>query len=109
MLHDNIGKTLAFLLPAFNFLLSEIASANDTTRSKYARESPYVLVLAPTRELAQQTANEALKYTSLGIKTCTVFGGAPRVSQVSMLRKGVNVVVATPGRFLFLFLKCVVI
>ena len=57
-----------------------------------------MLVLAPTRELTVQISTEAQKYTSAGIDTVTVYGGASKGPQVSALRKGVDCVVATPGR-----------
>jgi len=54
--------------------------------------------LAPTRELVQQIAEEAGKYSSAGINICTAIGGSARGPQIDALRKGVHVVVATPGR-----------
>jgi ATP-dependent RNA helicase RhlE len=84
------GKTLAFLLPALDRLL----------REKQSRD-PRMVVLAPTRELAIQIAGEATRlaqHTSL--RTLVVYGGAPLRQQIEVLRKGVDVLIATPGRLL---------
>ena len=86
------GKTLAFLLPAVEFLC----------RLKFKpRNGTGVLVISPTRELALQifgVANELLKHHSqtFGI----VMGGANRKAEALKLAKGVNLLVATPGRLL---------
>ena len=62
-------------------------------------KNPTALVLAPTRELAQQIAvvlDEAGQ--AAGLRTLCVYGGVPKPPQTAALRKGVDVVVATPGR-----------
>ena len=62
---------------------------------------PQVLVLSPTRELAQQTQAVSQKFgSSCGISTVAVFGGASRVQQINLLRNKVDIVVATPGRMI---------
>ena len=84
------GKTIAFLLPAFERLL----------RGKQGRH-PRVVVLAPTRELAIQIAGEAGRVARLtALRTLVVYGGAPLGKQVDTLRQGVDVLIATPGRLL---------
>src|ERR687885_684468 len=61
--------------------------------------APRGLVLVPTRELAQQVAdNLAPLGQALGLFVSTVYGGAPMYKQIQQLRRGVDVVIATPGR-----------
>ena len=62
---------------------------------------PQVLVLSPTRELAQQTEAVARKFgSSCGLHTVAVFGGASRLHQMKALRNKVDIVVGTPGRMI---------
>jgi superfamily II DNA/RNA helicase len=85
------GKTLAFGLP----LLARVASA----RAPRHPGTPRALVLVPTRELAVQVDAELAPLAqAVGVRTRAVFGGAPLGRQISALRAGVDVVVATPGR-----------
>jgi ATP-dependent RNA helicase RhlE len=86
------GKTAAFALPLLQ-LLTQNKSA-DRTGIK-------VLVLAPTRELALQI-NESFKSygQKLNIRHTVIFGGVSQHAQTTILRKGVDVLVATPGRLL---------
>ncbi len=88
------GKTLAFGLP----LLTRLA---ESAASPTAARRPRGLVLVPTRELALQV-NDALEplARALGLRTVTVFGGAPYGRQIDAFRRGVDVVVATPGRLI---------
>src|SRR3954471_6695002 len=84
------GKTLAFGLP----LLTRIGQ--DVRRGPRA---PRGLVLVPTRELAQQVhANLPPLGQAIGVHLTTVYGGAPMYRQIQQLRRGVDVVIATPGR-----------
>jgi superfamily II DNA/RNA helicase len=85
------GKTLAFVIPVLARLSS---SAGPGTR-----RHPRVLVLAPTRELARQILEviEPLAST-LGLTATTVFGGVPTRPQITALRRGVDILVACPGR-----------
>ena len=85
------GKTLAFALP----VLTRLAQGGGDRRPG----RPRALVLAPTRELAQQIdATLAPLARALGLRTTTVFGGVGQNPQVAALRKGVDIVVACPGR-----------
>lgn len=85
------GKTLAFGLP----LLARLAG----TRGERLRGTPRGLVLVPTRELAQQVSDALAPLAqALDLKVMTVYGGAPMGRQIDQLRRGVDVVVATPGR-----------
>jgi superfamily II DNA/RNA helicase len=87
------GKTLAFGLP----LLVRTATQSGKRR---ARE-PRGLVLVPTRELADQVHDELLPLAAvLGLRLLAVYGGVPLHRQAQALRRGVDVVVATPGRLL---------
>ena len=85
------GKTYAFVLP----MLARLADS----RSSRQPGRPRALVLAPTRELASQIA-AAMKplADALGLRAITVFGGVGANPQISGLRRGVDVVVACPGR-----------
>jgi ATP-dependent RNA helicase DeaD len=83
------GKTAAFALP-----LLELAMARSTGSS-----APVALVLVPTRELAMQVSEAVHRYgRSGGVRVVPVFGGQPIGRQIDALRRGVDVVVATPGR-----------
>ncbi|NXJ67688.1 DDX43 helicase, partial [Rostratula benghalensis] len=85
------GKTLAYLIPGFIHLTSQPISKDQ-------RGGPGMLVLAPTRELALQVEAECSKYTYKGIKSICVYGGGDRKGQIDVVTKGVDIVIATPGR-----------
>ena len=85
------GKTAAFALPILNRL----------QQSKSKRKIVRALVLTPTRELAAQVNNSFRTYgAGLPLKTIEIFGGVSMRPQQSKLKKGVDIVVATPGRLL---------
>ena len=64
-------------------------------------DGPITLVLAPTRELAVQIKGECDKFGgNSGVKNTCVYGGVPKRTQVSDLRNGVEIVIATPGRLI---------
>jgi ATP-dependent RNA helicase RhlE len=87
------GKTAAFALPILNRLAS--APHADSARG------PRVLVLAPTRELAQQIADSFSDYGKhLPFRGAVIFGGVSQGPQVTALRRGVDILVATPGRLI---------
>eukprot|EP00891_Asterochloris_glomerata_P007590 jgi/Astpho2/7590/fgenesh1_pm.00115_%23_8_t len=87
------GKTLAFGLPALQHIRAQ-RTAGVTTGN-----SPSVLILSPTRELALQTAGVMEEAGSrCGLKTLCVYGGVPKPPQVRALKQGIDVLVATPGR-----------
>ena len=91
------GKTAAFLLPLFVW----IQSLPKMTRIEEADQGPYAIIMAPTRELAQQIEDESNKFgASLGIRTVAVIGGLSREEQGFKLRMGCEVVIATPGRLI---------
>ncbi|HSV66760.1 MAG TPA: DEAD/DEAH box helicase [Mycobacteriales bacterium] len=90
------GKTLGFGLP----LLARLATSQpggDRPRTRPGH--PRGLILTPTRELAQQVADALAPLgQSLGLKLTTVYGGASMGRQITALSRGVDIVVATPGR-----------
>merc|ERR1719266_2913346 len=91
------GKTAAFLLP----LLVWIQSLPKQTVVEEADQGPYAIIMAPTRELAQQIEEESNKFgTPLGIRTVAVIGGLSREEQGFKLRMGCEIVIATPGRLI---------
>ena len=90
------GKTAGFTLP----LLQRLAPHANTSASP-ARHPVRALILTPTRELAAQVAESVRDYGKhLGLRPGVVFGGVDIVPQIQMLRAGVEVLVATPGRLL---------
>lgn len=89
------GKTLAYMLPA----MVHIANQPPLQRG----EGPIALVLAPTRELAQQIQTVARDFGPLSkpeIRNTCIFGGSARAPQIRDLERGVEVVIATPGRLI---------
>ena len=94
------GKTAAFLLPTLNALASEDVFVPFKERMK-AITQPSILVLCPTRELAQQVSQDAIAFVRhmKGVRIAAVMGGMPFGKQIQQL-KGAQVVVATPGRLL---------
>uniref|UniRef100_A0A182YQA1 RNA helicase n=1 Tax=Anopheles stephensi TaxID=30069 RepID=A0A182YQA1_ANOST len=87
------GKTLAYILPA----LVHISNQPRIARG----DGPIALVLAPTRELAQQIKQVCDDFgRRMGIYNTCVFGGASKYPQESDLRRGVEIVIATPGRLI---------
>ncbi|HEY4698421.1 MAG TPA: DEAD/DEAH box helicase [Gallionella sp.] len=86
------GKTAAFILPALNRL---------ATPSALPGKGPRVLVLTPTRELAQQVCDAATKYgKNMRFKIISILGGMPYPVQNRMLSGHVDILVATPGRLI---------
>ncbi len=87
------GKTAAFALPVLQLL----AASGERAQPK----SPRALVLAPTRELAVQIARSFDTYgRGLGLRLCTVVGGLGYGRQIETLARGVDILIATPGRLL---------
>ncbi|WAU76322.1 DEAD/DEAH box helicase [Acinetobacter sp. TR3] len=94
------GKTAAFLLPTLNSLAGEEAFVSFKDRMK-AVTQPTILVISPTRELAQQVSQDAIAFVRhmKGVRIAAIMGGMPFGKQIQQL-KGAQVVVATPGRLL---------
>jgi ATP-dependent RNA helicase DeaD len=82
------GKTAAFSLPILHNLIS-------------GQDRPQALILSPTRELAMQVAEAMQTYgTHLNVRVLAIYGGSSYGRQISALKRGVDVVVGTPGRLL---------
>lgn len=89
------GKTLAFVLPIVESLSKDVLENN---RRAYGR-NPSVVVLAPTRELAKQVAADFEHYAKAAkLSTMCLYGGTPYGPQENALRRGLDVVIGTPGR-----------
>ncbi len=92
------GKTAAFVLPALHTL--SLTPPPPAPKHRMPTQ-PRVLVLAPTRELAQQVAEQAVRYGQhLRMRVVCLYGGAPYPVQNRQLARGVDLLVATPGRLL---------
>ncbi|QOW23207.1 ATP-dependent RNA helicase RhlB [Lysobacter avium] len=89
------GKTLAFLVATINRLLTKPALADRNPGD------PRALILAPTRELAIQIHKDAVKLgPEVGLTFALVYGGVDYDKQRELLQKGVDVIIATPGRLI---------
>lgn len=94
------GKTAAFALPILQRLATG-APTNGNGKQKGGRRPIRTLVVAPTRELALQIAASFNVYGAhTGLTNVTIYGGVGQNPQVKALRRGIDVVVATPGRLL---------
>lgn len=88
------GKTCAFLVPMLVYISKQPLITQAT-----AGEGPYALIMAPTRELAQQIGEECDKFSKyMNIRSQCVVGGLSIEEQAFKLREGVEVIVGTPGR-----------
>lgn len=87
------GKTAAFALPILQLL--------EANKNPNSRRSIKALILAPTRELATQISDNFKEYgANLSFAHTVIFGGVSQLHQVNALKKGVDIVIATPGRLL---------
>lgn len=116
------GKTAAFLLPLMERIVNarEGRGATDAQPAEGAEAAPkrsfdswlpmnFVLVLVPTRELAEQVYENAVKFGSgAGLRAVSVYGGVAYDKQKEALRGGVEFVIATPGRLIDLYKENVV-
>ncbi|NCP83199.1 MAG: DEAD/DEAH box helicase, partial [Rhodoferax sp.] len=90
------GKTAAFVLPMLQKLSTE-----EAPRSKFGGVAIRALVLTPTRELAAQVEESVQTYGKyLELSSAAIFGGVGMNPQISRMKKGVDILVATPGRLL---------
>ncbi|CAN1306872.1 DEAD-box ATP-dependent RNA helicase 37 [Linum perenne] len=90
------GKTAAFCFP----IISGIMRDNMVQRPRAPRTAfPLALILSPTRELSSQIHDEAKKFSyQTGVRVVVAYGGAPISQQLRELERGVDILVATPGR-----------
>eukprot|EP00547_Thalassionema_nitzschioides_P010671 CAMPEP_0194258256 /NCGR_PEP_ID=MMETSP0158-20130606/40895_1 /TAXON_ID=33649 /ORGANISM="Thalassionema nitzschioides, Strain L26-B" /LENGTH=586 /DNA_ID=CAMNT_0038997603 /DNA_START=67 /DNA_END=1827 /DNA_ORIENTATION=- len=87
------GKTCGFLLPTLH---QHVQTNGGATRGP---RKPVLLVLAPTRELAVQIMDETKKFgRPFGVSSLCCYGGAPKYPQIAQLQRGVDCIIATPGR-----------
>ena len=90
------GKTAAFVLPIIQKILRHASKSSSP-----ARHPIRALVLTPTRELAVQVAENAASYSKhTDLRAAVVYGGVDMKEQVAILRNGVEILIATPGRLL---------
>jgi superfamily II DNA/RNA helicase len=88
------GKTIAFGAP----LVESILRAQAGSKREYGR-APKAIILAPTRELALQIDRTVQPIArSVGLFTTQIYGGVPQARQVGALKKGVDIIIGTPGR-----------
>jgi len=88
------GKTMAFLLPAI------VRMVNGWADGTIIKRQPCILVVAPTRELAQQTDEVAKKLCGRIANSVCVYGGEGKGIQLREISRGVDIVIATPGRLI---------
>lgn len=93
------GKTLGFLLPMLVHIYN-----NERYVKSFGRDAlpgPIGLVLAPTRELAQQIQEVAENFGRvIGVNNIVIYGGASKGPQMGQMRRGADIYIATPGRLL---------
>lgn len=88
------GKTASFVIPLLAYIM-ELPALNEVTKI----DGPYGIILAPTRELAQQIETEAQKFCGpLGFRCASIVGGHSIEEQVYKLQEGAEIIIATPGR-----------
>lgn len=88
------GKTAAFTIPILQQIYDKVGSGKGRRKLK-------ALIVTPTRELAIQIEDNVKEYSKYtGIQSTVIFGGVKQASQVQAMRKGVDVLTATPGRLL---------
>lgn len=88
------GKTAAFVIPMLDYI-GHLPPLNDDNRHL----GPYALIMAPTRELAQQIETETRRFAlPLGYKCVSIVGGRSVEEQQFALRDGAEIIIATPGR-----------
>lgn len=88
------GKTASFVIPLLSYIL-ELPALNEVTKT----DGPYGIILAPTRELAQQIETETKKFCEpLGFRCASIVGGHSIEEQVHKIKDGAEIIIATPGR-----------
>ena len=98
------GKTAGFVLPLLQRLMLSAKAERPAVNGQRGKRLPRALILAPTRELAAQVEESVRVYGKfLPLNSTCIFGGVGINPQVSALRQGVDIVVATPGRLLDIY------
>ncbi|TKY54877.1 DEAD-box ATP-dependent RNA helicase 52 [Spatholobus suberectus] len=94
------GKTAAFCFPIISGILKGRSTSGFSSMPRAAAVAcPTALILSPTRELSCQISDEANKFAyQTGVKVVVVYGGASITQQLRLLERGVDILVATPGR-----------
>lgn len=94
------GKTLAYIIPLINYILSiDENYLRFESGQEFNLNKPLGLILAPTRELANQITIELSKFCkSLNLKSVSIIGGHSYEDTIELVKNGVHIVVATPGR-----------
>ncbi|KAF2314517.1 hypothetical protein P3X46_026800 [Hevea brasiliensis] len=93
------GKTAAFCFPIISGIMKMQAQSAQRPLRGARTVYPLALILSPTRELSMQIHEEARKFSfQTGVKVVVVYGGAPLNQQLRELERGVDIIVATPGR-----------
>ena len=87
------GKTIAFLLPLFRHIKDQ--------RPLESLEGPIAMIMTPTRELATQIFKECKPFLkALNLRASCLYGGSPLKDNIAELKRGVEIVVCTPGRMI---------
>ena len=98
------GKTAAFLVPLINRILKGLENPAETNCFREWKKRNCILVLVPTRELADQVFENALKLIpDTNLSAVSIYGGTTYDKQKAALRDGVEIVIATPGRLIDLY------
>lgn len=98
------GKTLAYAIPVVDRIIRTI-NADEAYKDRMYdswNKQAFVLILVPTRELAEQV-RENVEMIASDLKTATVYGGVPHKKQIEDIKAGADFVIATPGRLIDLF------
>lgn len=95
------GKTLGFGLPILEAVTVPADVEAGRAKPEQLTDAPQALIVVPTRELCQQVMNDLLTAGKVrNVRVVSIIGGRPHEVQVEALRKGVDIVVGTPGRLL---------
>jgi ATP-dependent RNA helicase DDX3X len=94
------GKSASFLMPTVS-ILDESCGLENASETFKGAAAPRAVILAPTRELCTQIYNEALKFTHRSnFRVIQIYGGVDAKAQLTQLTRGVDILVATPGRLI---------
>src|SRR4051812_15486080 len=95
------GKTAAFAIPILQMLREEDDHKQPAPGGKEPKKTVKALILTPTRELALQIGGSFFAYGKhTGIRYTVIYGGVPQGAQVDAIKRGTDVLIATPGRLL---------